>query len=139
MTMMQRTPRVRKMPLSAKKTTRYPFQWQTQTVTHRLVVIRFQPILHNAWLRPICSRTESHFITFVFILANCNRHRDEYCTRVFFRVPDCNQKHARTESPCQRKRRPRQTRLLFARRRTEYYSAHCCQRKRCKVQVAIMQ
>lgn len=74
----QRTPRVRKMPLGAKKTTRYPFQWQTQTVTHRLVVIRFQPILHNAWLRPICSRTESHFITFVFILANCNRHRDEY-------------------------------------------------------------
>ena len=70
-------------PASTQNTTRcekdnkISFPMAVQTVTHRLVVIRFQPILHNAWLRPICSSTELHFITFVLIPPNYNEHTDK--------------------------------------------------------------
>lgn len=52
--------------------------------------------------------------------------------------PGTRPKTRTEESPCQRKRRPRQAPLLFA-RRTEYYYAHYCQQNGRKVRAAIEQ
>lgn len=83
--------------------------------------------------------TFAHRVTlhhFRLIAPRCNRHEDDNVQS--FLGPRTQLKTRTNEFPCQRKRRPRQARLLFA-RRTEYYSVHCCQRKKCKVRAAIKQ